>query len=74
MEQMATVVLWREASLSRSRSAEEDHDELHCDVSHHVHLVLQGLAYRGPKNLEQYSVTGLRMCHSVFEVDNYRVI
>ena len=34
-----------------------------------VHLVLQGLAYRGPKNLEQYSVTGLRMCHSVFEVD-----
>ena len=36
-----------------------------------VHLVLQGLAYRGPKNLEQYSVTGLRMCHSVFEVDKY---
>ena len=34
-----------------------------------VQLVLQGLAYRGPKNLEQYSVTGLRMCHSVFEVN-----
>ena len=34
----------------------------------HVHLVPDDLIYRGPKKLEQYTVTGIKMCHSTFEV------
>ena len=34
----------------------------------HVHLVPDNLVYGGPKKLEQYTVTGIKMCHSTFEV------
>ena len=33
-----------------------------------VHLVPDGLTYGGPQNLEQYTVTGLRMCHTNIQV------
>ena len=34
----------------------------------HVNLLPDDLIYRGPKMLEQYTVTGIKMCHSTFEV------
>ena len=34
----------------------------------HVNLVPDGLTYRGPKILNQYTVTGIKMCNSTFEV------
>ena len=33
-----------------------------------VHLVPDGLTYGGPQHLEQYTVTGLRMCHTNIQV------
>ena len=34
----------------------------------HVNLVPENLTYGGPKKLEQYTVTGVKMCNSTFKV------